>query len=233
MTSSNMFDDTETGETKDDEATEAESLKVVAPKTVSGGVPFTVTVTARTSSGAIASSYSGSVTIVSSDPAQHDTLASLSSGSGTATVTLHTAGVHTITAVSDEDPGVVGITSTTVASSSSKAASSSTSAQATAASTTTAKTSTTATTASTTERRTASDATLLGVVEGTTAGSVWLGFSDGTTQVVGGGEGAKLAGDAPALEKGAYVGFAASSSKGALFISLVDGDYAIATTTLA
>jgi len=73
------------------------SVTTTAP--VFTGAPFTVTVSAQNSTGAIATTYNGTVRFSSSDPLfVNPGPLTLTSGVGQATVTLNTAGTQTITA---------------------------------------------------------------------------------------------------------------------------------------
>ena len=88
----------------------ATHFSVTAPSPVTAGSQFNVTVVARDTFENIATGYSGTVQITSSDP-QADLPANdtLSFGIGLFSVTLETAGQHTVTATDTTTPSINGI----------------------------------------------------------------------------------------------------------------------------
>jgi len=91
----------------------ATSFAVTAPPTVTKGIAFTITVTARDSTNATASGYSGTVHFTSSEAgATLPANATLTNGVGTFSVTLPTAGNNaTVTATDTVTPSITGTSS--------------------------------------------------------------------------------------------------------------------------
>jgi hypothetical protein len=93
----------------------ASSLQIVAPSSVNAGDQFPITVRALDSSGNLATAFSGSVTLTSTDPAAASLgTVNLSGGTGTlAAVVLKTGGARTITG-KDTTTGITGTAAVTV-----------------------------------------------------------------------------------------------------------------------
>ena len=89
-------------------STAAASFTVTGAASTTAGSSYTITVTALTSSNAVATSYTGTVHFTSSDPlAKLPANATLTKGTGTFTVTFETAGSQSITAA-DTSSGITG-----------------------------------------------------------------------------------------------------------------------------
>jgi parallel beta-helix repeat protein len=96
----------------------ASQFEVGAPSTATAGGSFTVTVTARDSSGNVATGYTGTVRFTSSDaqatlPANYTFTAS-DAGAKTFTVTLKTAGARTVVATDTTTGSITGTDTVTV-----------------------------------------------------------------------------------------------------------------------
>ena len=91
----------------------ATHLSVTAPATASAGTAFSITVTALDQFGNVATGYTGTVGFTSTDPnALLPASSTLSSGSGTFSVTLQTAGNQTITATDTVTTSIKGASNT-------------------------------------------------------------------------------------------------------------------------
>lgn len=85
-------------------------FRVSAPATATAGSPIGVTVTVLDASENVASAYSGSVQLTSSDPAAVlSPGGALTGGVGAFTATLNTAGTETISATDAANPSLVGV----------------------------------------------------------------------------------------------------------------------------
>ncbi|WP_315097058.1 hypothetical protein [uncultured Cellulomonas sp.] len=93
----------------------ATTLSVRAPATATAGVPFTVTVTAKDSTGQVAIGYRGRVVLTSDDPRTptvHSgyTFTATDNGTHTFTATLRTAGTRVLTATDGTRSGTTRVT---------------------------------------------------------------------------------------------------------------------------